>query len=151
MMMAAQTFRARAAREGGDGQYLLLSDEARVGLDASTLTVQSRDGASLLHQPLRSFLFAVSGAKLMAVPQCRGPAWVFELLESASAAQAAGDHLRACGLSVREPTRPVPTSPAELDAELERLAGSATFRAYVADMEGALARRQSLGLPSMLP
>ena len=28
---------------------------------------------------------------------------------------------------------------------------TAIFRAYVADMEGALARRQSLGLPSMVP
>jgi hypothetical protein len=88
----------------------------------------------------------------MLVPHTRGSAWLLEL-GSCSAADEAVDAVEARGVAVHTPedrtVRSHPSGP-ELDRELERLAASAQFRRYLAEVEGALARRTSLGLPELL-
>lgn len=87
----------------------------------------------------------------MLVPTCRGSAWVVEF-HAASEALTAVQALRAQGVDVREDTgSPVARKQqANIDADIERLSMNSEFRALVADIEGALARRESLGLPDLL-
>ena len=153
------SFSVRAAREGGDGQYVLMtSSEAKLTIDTtrSTITLQTSERASaappttcnLLHVPVHSNLFGSYERKLMLSPASRGAAWIFEFSPAAEALAAIAC-LRSMGVKVQSPRAAdelaIPNA-VELDETVERLAGSASFEAYLVAMESALARRERLGL-----
>ena len=144
---------AKVAREDvATGQYVVVAEAATVTASDTTLTVRHQQ-TTLLHQPLSALLFAATGSKLMIVPTSRAAAHVVEFhVEREACALVEG--LRSRGVVIHGPPAPPPKpsrpSPALLSRELEQLATSDDFRDLLADVEGALARRQSLGLPDLL-
>lgn len=150
--MPPASWSVRLAHEQPDGLYAVVAEEARVALSspslAPTLTLSERS-ATLLHVALRSVLVGASGKKLMLVPTDRGRAWLIEFGTTAAAAEASAA-LAARGTEVVRESAEEPAQPQMTGDDLEKLVLTPSFRATLAEMEGALARRKSLGLPDLL-
>jgi hypothetical protein len=151
MMAAPRAFALVAvARECPvDGQYRRVesaTESATLTLDARTLTLDV-GGRPLLHLPLPSCTCGVLDDRLLVVPSVRAPAW---LLQLPCAATAAADALRVAGCVVQPGACGLVTAAPLTDADLEAAAATPGFKEMVADMEAALARRCSLGLPELL-
>mmetsp|Transcript_29046 Transcript_29046/g.58554 ORF Transcript_29046/g.58554 Transcript_29046/m.58554 type:complete len:94 (+) Transcript_29046:294-575(+) len=91
----------------------------------------------------------------MLMPTSRGPAVIAEF-HTESDTNATVKALRANGVEIQEEAYQSATpaaascSWADLDAQIERISTSQSFRGLMAEVEGVLARRESLGLPDLL-
>ena len=139
----------RLARESpSDGQYQLLATQGALTIDARTLSISAANGTPLLHLPLSACLFGASAEKIIVVPASRAPAWALQLRQQD--ASAAAEALRTAGCHVEMAEGVVATAPPLTDASLEAAAAAPGFVELVAQMEAALAQRQSRGLPDLL-
>lgn len=161
--------RARAAREETPaGQYAVVAESCTLTVAAPpaswltlTCTAPSTGGKehpTLLHVALPSLLLgaapASSPTKLMLVPLDRSPAWLLECDAAALAPILDALHARGLNVATSDPPpvageRPM-TPPGRLEQpDLERMMATPSFRAVLANVEGAFAARRSLGLPDL--
>ena len=140
------------------GQYVVIAEAATLLLSSTTCTLRHEHGHVLFHQSLAALLFANSGAKLMLASYSRGPSVLVECQDRSGApspqdAASLVAALRGFGIEVKGPPplhTPARLNAAELSAKLEGLVLDAGFQQAMADIEATFARRQWVGLPSLL-